>query len=187
MENTYKERITNPTHQNEQRRNYIIENYKEFIPDIESKIYEKQSGRFDYSLFCHEYKNKIITAKFNQISQIIIDIRNNTTPSTYYSNSISKTDNKFSNETKLLIRALLAKGWTNNQIAYEMEKVYGHGVVSYHTGLIDDTPWSSMLVLYAVKFTSAYLLFRTTRFLYYKCQFNKYIKFGNNIIPNKYK
>jgi len=126
----------------ENRRNEIIENYKIFMPDIEDHVYGRRNKKLDFSFLYHNHVKSSIETRFNELSKITIDIRNNTKPTTFYSNSISKTDNRFSNETKKMIKHLLAKGWTNNEIAYEMEKIYGSGSITYNSALVNDSKTS---------------------------------------------
>jgi hypothetical protein len=126
----------------EKRRKEIVDNYKHFMPDIEDHIYGRRNKKLDFSFLYHNHVKSSIETRFNELAKITIDIRNNTKPTTFYSNSISKTDNRFSNETKKMIKHLLAKGWTNNEIAYEMEKIYGSGSITYNSGLVDDSKTS---------------------------------------------
>lgn len=139
----------NPNHK-EFMRKEVMENYKELMPDIEDVIYSRQKKKFDYSFLYYNYLKTDIEKRFNELAKITIDIRNNTKPTTFYSNSISKTDNKFSNETKRMIKHLLAKGWSNNEIAYEMEKIYGSGSITYNSGLVDDTKRSYFGIVFNV-------------------------------------
>jgi len=166
MKSFINERNTTCNSENYNRRNYIINNYKEFIPDIEKYIYEKSNRNFDYTDIGHEYKRKIISEKFNVLSNIVVDIRNNTSPTTYYSNSISRTDNKYSNETKNMVKGLLAKGWSNNEVAYELEKIYGTGIISYNDGLVDDTPYSSKITIISLKIMFLYIGYRMWKFMF---------------------
>ncbi len=152
--------------QKEMRRKELIENYKEFMPDIEDFIYSGRRKKFDFSFLYYNFVKSDIERRFNELAKITIDIRNNTKPTTFYSNSISKTDNKLSNETKMMIKHLLAKGWTNNEIAYEMEKIYGSGSITYNSGLVDDTKRSyfgialNIFQIFMVYKFGKYFLFR---------------------------
>src|SRR5690349_14664598 len=94
----------------EKKRKEIIKNYKDLIPDIENYIYSKKTPTFDYKFLYREHKNKNTQQKYINLSRMIADIRNNTEPTSDLSNTIIKTDNKFSNETKKLVKHLLAKG-----------------------------------------------------------------------------
>jgi uncharacterized protein (UPF0305 family) len=168
----YERKETN-TIENEERRQYIIDNYKEFIPDIEDYIYERKNPKFDYRFLSRKYKEERLQKRYNELSNIIVDIRNNTSATNYYSNSINKTDNRFSNETKKMVRHLLSKGWSNNEIAYEMEKIYGTGVVSYYTGLEKEPTVGSILFYSGLKLFSIYLAYRTGKNLIGRYSKNK--------------
>lgn len=178
--NILSQRQTSPAEKNEIRRKYIVDNYQEYIPDIDNFINERKRGYYDYSMYAKEFKKKILQDKFNSLSAIVVDIRNNTSPTTYYSNSINKTDNRYSNETKKLVKHLLAKGWSNNEIAYEMEKIYGSGIVSYHSGLVDDTPITHKMVYYAFNILGYCMLYKIGKIVFLgrnsKGFINKYVK-----------
>jgi hypothetical protein len=123
--------------ENEERRKYIIDNYKELIPDIEDYVLGRrnENKRHDYRYLYYDVKQNLFNQRYAVLASTLVDIRNNTDPVSPESNTIVKTDNKFSNETKKMVKMLLAKGWTVNEIIYEMEKVYGSGIVSWDNKL----------------------------------------------------
>ena len=171
MEIKVGERVVSDLENNENRRRYIIEKYKEYIPDIEDHVYSNRKPKFDFGFIAKEDRSKRILHRFNELSNIIVDIRNNTTATNYYSNSINKTDNKYSNETKKMVKHLLSKGWTNNEIAYEIEKVYGSGAITYYYGLEPEPTISSILAYSAFKLFYTYFCYRLGKGLV-----TKYIK-----------
>jgi hypothetical protein len=138
----------------------IANNYRDLIPDIDRHIYGYLTPDFDYKFLSTEYSIKMNNERYNSLSKILLDIRNNTTPTSAYSNSISNTDNKFSNETKKMLKTLLSKGWTNNEIAYEMEKVYGSGAVLYYIGLEPEPTISTYFFRFCFKIFNLYGLYR---------------------------
>jgi len=160
IKHTPYERKVNNTNENEERRQYIIDNYNEFIPDIQEYIYERNYPKFDYRFLSKKYKEERLQKRYNELSNIIVDIRNNTSATNYYSNSINKTDNRFSNETKKIVRHLLSKGWSNNEIAFELEKVYGTGVISYYIGLEKEPTVGSILFYSSLKLLGIYMSYR---------------------------
>jgi hypothetical protein len=144
----------------EEKRQYIIDNYKNLIPDIEQYIYERKNPNFDYSFLSNNLKEKNIQRRYADLANIIVDIRNNTAATNYYSNSINKTDNKYSNETKKLVKHLLSKGWSNNEIAYEIEKIYGSGSITWHKTLEKEQTVSSIFAMNLLKVSCAYLTYK---------------------------
>ncbi len=153
------------------RRQEIISNYKDYMPDIEDVIYERKNKKFDFSFFYANYIKADIESRFNDLAKITIDIRNNTKPTTFYSNSISKTDNKLSNETKKIIKRLLAKGWTNNEIAYEIEKIYGSGSITYNSSLVNDTKRSYLSI--ALNIFQVFLVYKLGKYFLFRIKNKK--------------
>jgi len=153
------------------RRKEILSNYKDFMPDIEDNIYKRNNKKFDFSFFYYNYIKADIESRFNDLAKITIDIRNNTKPTTFYSNSISKTDNKLSNETKRMIKRLLAKGWTNNEIAYEMEKIYGSGTITYNSSLVNDTKRSYLSI--ALNIFQVFLVYKIGKYFLFRMKIKK--------------
>ena len=144
----------------EEKRQYIIDNYKDLIPDIEQYIYERKNPNFDYSFLSNNLKVQNVQRRYADLSNIIVDIRNNTAATNFYSNSINKTDNKYSNETKKLVKHLLGKGWSNNEIAYEIEKIYGSGSITWHKTLEKEPTVSSIFAKNLLKVSCAYLTYK---------------------------
>jgi hypothetical protein len=131
----------------EERRRELIENYREFMPDIEDRVYSRQKVGSDFSSLYAEYRLKYLKVKFMDLSRCIIDIRNNSDVTSYDSNTVCKTDNKYSNETKKMIKILLSKGFNTNQTLYELEKVYGSGILTQQECL-EERPLGQTLMIF---------------------------------------
>jgi hypothetical protein len=164
MEIKLGDRTTTPK-ENEEKRRLIVENYKEFMPDIENVIYGRRNENKvpDYSFLYRDFKNVIVQQKFNDLANVIVDIRNNTKPTTYYSNSISKSDNRLSNETKRMVKHLLAKGWSETEVAYEIEKIFGSGTVTYYGPLTNETKFSFTKV--SLTILNLFLVYKIGKFI----------------------
>jgi hypothetical protein len=146
----------------------LANNYRDLIPDIDNHIYGYQNPDFDFRFLARDYSLIMNNKRFNDLSKIILDIRNNNTPTSAYSNSISNTDNKFSNETKKMCKLLLAKGWTNNEVAYELEKVYGSGAILYYKGIEPEPTLSTYFYRFCFKIISFYGFYKFIRFTFKK-------------------
>lgn len=108
----------------------IIEDYRKLIADIDNYVYERRTPKFDYKELYSDYKLSKMKADYNTLIRMIADIRNNETVVSAESNTLFNTDNKYSNETKRMIKHLLSKGWSVDEICYETEKIYGAGRIS---------------------------------------------------------
>lgn len=144
----------------DEKRQYIIDNYKDLIPDIEEYIYDRKNPKFDYSFLSNNMKETNIQRRYADLANIIVDVRNNTAATNFYSNSINKTDNKYSNETKKLVKLLLGKGWSNNEIAYEIEKIYGSGSITWHKTLEKEQTITSIFAKNLLKVSCAFLTYK---------------------------
>jgi hypothetical protein len=122
--------MNNSNETNENLRKYIIENYKDLIPDIEQHIYKKKTKQFNYAHIGREHIQKIRDMRYQRLVTTVVDIRNNADPVSPESNTIIKSDNNYSNETKRLIKILVSKGWSYDEIAFEMERIYGMGSIA---------------------------------------------------------
>ena len=105
----------------------IIANNKKHIPNIENFFLQKYV--VDMRKYTNYMTKSTFAAKYKAVAQSVVDIRNNSDPVSEDSNTVDKTDNKFSNETKKMIKILLSKGWSAEEIALEMERIYGSGSI----------------------------------------------------------
>ena len=110
------------------REDYIKE-YQDLIPDIRNFADRKEKGQIDLSFLGKEIRDNMTSLRVRNLFFSIVDIRNNNSPTSTESNSIVKTDNKFSNETKKLVRTLLSKGLSNMEIGYEITNIYGSSAI----------------------------------------------------------
>jgi hypothetical protein len=110
------------------REEFLID-YQDLIPDIRNYAAKKEKGQIDLSFLGKEIREEIISSRVRRLFFSIVDIRNNNSPTSLESNSIIKTDNKFSNETKKMVKILLSKGISNMDIGYEMSNIYGSSTI----------------------------------------------------------
>lgn len=162
--------------ENDKRREYIINNYKHLIPDINDYVYERKNNVFDYRFLNRSFKEKEINNHYSDLAKVVVDIRNNVEPTGPESNTIYKTDNKFSNETKVLIKHLLSKGWRKQDVITELEKIYGGGIMTQD--IIWEAPKLQLLIFYSVNIMAIYLAFKVGKFFYYRSyrSMNKFYK-----------
>lgn len=116
--------------QHSERRKRIIENYKYYLPHIESFIFFQTNRNHKFSLLTDQLKELNNMDENLKLNKTIVDIRNNLEAVSPESNCVMKSDNKFSNETKNFIKILLRKGWSYNEIVHELERIYGSGILS---------------------------------------------------------
>jgi hypothetical protein len=114
----------------DEKRQFIIDNYKELIPDMDKYVNERKNPIFDFKILYQNHKLKKMKSDYNKIIRMIADIRNNEPMISAESNTLFNTDNKYSNECKRYIKNLLAKGWNINEVTAEIEKVYGAGRIT---------------------------------------------------------
>jgi hypothetical protein len=103
---------------------YLIENYKNNIRYRKSHLQKKNKQ------MNNELIHKPFSSRYQRLSFTIIDIRNNSDPITSESNTIIKSDNTYSNETKKLVKVLISKNWTYDEIAFEMERICRMGTIT---------------------------------------------------------
>jgi hypothetical protein len=147
---------------NEEIRKYIIENYKDQIPDIENHIYHRRDKVADFSHIVNSAQVNPIFETYKNLVFSIIDIRNNSDPISPESNTIIKSDNNFANETKAMVKILLAKGWNYDDVAFEMERIYGQGIIS-RKGFFEKTPIKEYLICTTYITLFSYAGYRTFR------------------------
>jgi hypothetical protein len=154
---------------NENIRKYIVDNYIDQIPDIEYHIYQRRDKRIDFSFLGMDSNINPIYTRYQNLVFTIIDIRNNSDPVSPESNTIIKSDNNYANETKRMVKVLLAKGWSYDEVAFEMERIYGQGIIS-RNGLFELNPIKEYLICATYLTISGYLFYRVSkpiiRFLY---------------------
>jgi len=114
---------------NSNDRDELIDNYKEIIPDIKEYCEFKGKGKVNFNFINKDIKEGLVSDRIRKLFFSIVDIRNNNSPTSTESNSIVKTDNKYSNETKKYVRILLSKGLSSNEIGYEMINLYGYSAL----------------------------------------------------------
>jgi hypothetical protein len=147
---------------NEKLRKFIIENYKENIPDIEQHIYRKKYKQMDYSGLSKQMLQKVFDIRYQRVISTVIDIRNNSDPISPESNTIIKSDNTYSNETKRMIKVLIAKGWTYDEIAFEMERIYGMGTIAKFE-YFENVRYREYLILFLFSGIGLYFTYRLIR------------------------
>lgn len=113
-----------------ERRQNIIENYKNLIPDIEDFIYSKRNNMFNFDEYVEKIKSHLRIKRNRDLIQSIVDLRNNNDATTVDSNTLFQTDNKYSNEMKKMVKILTSKGYNYNEVVYEFEKIFGSGIIT---------------------------------------------------------
>jgi hypothetical protein len=115
---------------NEKIRKYIIDNYKPHIPDIEQHVNKNKTKQINFNYLGDELIQGVVSTRYQRLLYTIIDVRNNSDPIAPESNTIIKSDNNYANETKRMVRILISKGWSYDEIAFEMERIYGMGTIA---------------------------------------------------------
>ncbi len=150
--------------ENEERRMRIIEYHKDDIPYLEDAIYKHRPfDRDDYKMMAAGFLQKQKQNDFRNLLTSINDIRNNTTPVSDVSNTIKNFDNKYSNEIKQKIKILLDKGYSYNETVFELEKVYGTGMLTTKSFVEKKPFWETFFVrgfLYSIVFLNAGVVYK---------------------------
>ena len=86
--------------------------------------------------------------------------------STENTRAIQDSESQVAQEQKKMIKTLVKKGWTKNEVIYEVQRIYGNDVLILKRSLDDDR---GMIGRFGVPITlsfslAAYLLFRRRRF-----------------------
>jgi len=116
--------------QHQMRRDKFIENYKFHLPFIQDFIYYPTKRNHKFSFLTDQLRDIDNIENSFKLFKTIVDIRNNNEPTSPESNCLMKSDNKFSNEMKNHISVLVRKGWRYNEVVYEIERIYGSGILS---------------------------------------------------------
>jgi len=124
--------VENAQKPGEDKKKKIIDLYKKDIPYLEDilEISEQPPELEDYSYIGKSFllRNKDIT--FKNFIYSVNDIRNNIAPVSDTSNTIKNSDNRYSNELKSIGKRLIHKGYSYDDIIFELDKIYGNGIVT---------------------------------------------------------
>ena len=159
IDNLIKNPITLPESKEE-----IIDNYSDMIPDLRDYIEFKQKGLVNFNFINKEIREELISNRVKNLYFSIIDIRNNNSPTSIESNTIIKTDNKFSNETKRLVKTLVSKGISTNEIGYEMNYLYGNSTICSKK-YQENIPTKDVFKYGFTMFSEASIIFFSLKFL----------------------
>lgn len=132
-----------------ERRNKVIEDYKFHLPNIQEFIYFQRNRSHKFAFLTDQIRELKNAENNFKLFKTIVDIRNNNEPTSPESNCIMKSDNKFSNELKNQISILTRKGWGYNDVVYEIERIYGSGILS-STEYFEKPNFHEYLVNYAL-------------------------------------
>jgi hypothetical protein len=125
--------------QNRKRQN-VIEYYQEFLPHIKDYINWVNITPGPVPLLAQIIRQNDHQIIYKVFSQTMLDFRFHKGPVEVSALSLYQTDNHTNNEIKNIARNLIRKGWKYKDVAFELERIYGSGVILNMDGFDFENP-----------------------------------------------